>query len=66
LLIRLRAGGDVSATSEVLAFLQVENHEAFATEVTSAQWLARRVFAWDALAAWGNQLSTARSPKICI
>jgi len=66
LLIRLRAGGDVSATSEVLAFLQAKKHGAFAKEVTPAQWLARRVFAWDALAAWGNQLSTARSPKISI
>jgi hypothetical protein len=51
LLIRLRAEGDASATAEVLAFLQVEKHGAFAKEVTSAQWLARRVFAGDAQAA---------------
>ena len=41
----------MSATAELLVFLQAEKHEAFATEVTSAQWLARRVFAGEALAA---------------
>jgi hypothetical protein len=41
----------VSATAELLVFLQAEKHEAFAKEVTSAQWLARRVFAGEALAA---------------